>query len=46
METVGLCPDGAHGLSVQQLLELAEVGAHGVPDTWHGDAPKQAARTS
>jgi hypothetical protein len=33
-------------LSLQQFLELAEVGGHGVPDTWHGDSPKQAARTA
>jgi hypothetical protein len=33
-------------LSLQQLLELPEVGGHGVPDTWHGDSPKQAARTT
>jgi hypothetical protein len=34
------------GLSLQQFLELVEVGGHGVPDTWHGDSSKQAARTT
>jgi len=32
-------------LSLQQFLELLEVGGHGVPDPWHGDSPQQAART-
>jgi hypothetical protein len=27
-------------LVLQQFLELLEVGGHGVPDPWHGDAPK------
>jgi hypothetical protein len=30
-------PRVPHSLSVQQLLELPEVGGHGVPDTWHRD---------
>jgi hypothetical protein len=33
-------------LSLQQFFELPEVGGHGVPDTWHGDTPEQAARTA
>ena len=37
-----VCPDT---LALQQFLKLPEVGGHGLPDPWHGDAPKQAART-
>ena len=33
-------------LSLQQFLELLEVVGHGVPDTWHGDSPEQAARAA
>jgi hypothetical protein len=32
-------------LFLQQFLELPEVGGHGLSDTWHGNAPQQAART-
>jgi hypothetical protein len=32
-----VCPDI---LSLQQLLELPQVGGHGVSDAWHGDAPE------
>jgi hypothetical protein len=39
-------PSVPHSLSVQQFLELLEIGGHGVPDTWHGDSPEQAARTA
>jgi hypothetical protein len=39
-------PSVPHSLSVQQLLELPEVGGHGVPDTWHGDSPEQTARAA
>jgi hypothetical protein len=39
-------PRVPHSLSVQQLLELTEVGGHGVPDTWHGDSPEQTARAT
>ena len=39
-------PNARQSLSIQQLLELSEVGGHGVPDTWHGDAPEHAARTA
>src|SRR4029453_13148267 len=28
------------------VLELPEVGGHGLSDTWHGDAAEQAARTA
>ena len=31
---------------LQQVLELLEVGGHGVPDPWYGDSPKQAARAT
>jgi hypothetical protein len=43
---VGLCPNVPDSLSLQQFLELLEVGGHGVPDTWHGDSPEQAARAT
>jgi hypothetical protein len=36
-------PSVPHSLSVQQFLELLQVGGDGVPDTWHGDAPEQTA---
>jgi len=38
-----VCPTA---LSVQQLLELPEVGGYGVPDTWHGDPREQSARAA
>jgi hypothetical protein len=31
---------------LQRFLELPEVAGHGVPDTWHGDSPKQTARAT
>ena len=39
-------PMSPETLALQQFLELPEVGGHGLSDTWHGDAPKQAARTA
>jgi hypothetical protein len=39
-------PSVPHSLSVQQFLELPEVGGHSLPDTWHGDSPQQTARAA
>jgi hypothetical protein len=33
-------------LSLQKFLELPEVSGHSVPDTRHGDPPKQTARAT
>jgi hypothetical protein len=41
-----VCVQCAGSLSLQQFLELPEVGGHGVPDTWHGDSPEQAPRAT
>jgi hypothetical protein len=39
-------PRPSVALSLQQFLELPEVGGHGGPDTGHGDSPQQTARAA
>ena len=39
-------PVSPQQLPLQQFLELPKIGGHGLSDTWHGNAPEQAARTA